>query len=167
MEKFIKLKYIILAVGVLASAAFYIKESRYDEPIVAFEEDADHGVSEPVLTDFNDIQKDTIDELVRAAVREELYAICQDGYLEKALSEVAVTAKAEADADAKRHEGMVNINTAAKEELMSLEGIGEKRAEDIISYRNSCGGFKSIDELMNVSGIKQASFDRIKDKIYV
>ena len=167
MKKFIKLKYIILAVGVLASAAFYMKESRYDEPIVAFDNDADHGVSEPEPADFNDIQKDTIDEVVRAAVRDELYAICQEGYLEKALSEAAVTAKAEADADAIRHEGKVNINTAAKEELMSLEGIGEKRAEDIISYRNSSGGFKSIEELMNVSGIKQASFDRIKDKIYV
>ena len=99
---------------------------------------------------------------------EAVATVSADGTV-KAVGEgsAVVTAKAGADADAIRHEGMVNINTAAKEELMSLEGIGEKRAEDIISYRNSSGGFKSIDELMNVSGIKQASFDRIKEKIYV
>ena len=53
------------------------------------------------------------------------------------------------------------------EELTTLDGIGEKRAEDIISYREQAGGFKSIEELMNIKGIKQAAFDKIKDKIYV
>ncbi len=61
----------------------------------------------------------------------------------------------------------VNLNTAAKEELMTLRGIGESRAEDIISYRDSHGGFKKIEDIMKVSGIKDAAFQKIKDDITV
>lgn len=61
----------------------------------------------------------------------------------------------------------VNLNKATKEELMSLRGIGESRAEDIIRYRDTFGGFKTIEDIMNVSGIKDAAFDKIKDSITV
>ena len=61
----------------------------------------------------------------------------------------------------------VNLNTAAKEELMTLRGIGESRADDIIQYRDSHGGFKKIEDIMNVSGIKDAAFQKIKDNITV
>jgi len=47
----------------------------------------------------------------------------------------------------------VNINTATKEELTSLKGIGEKRAQDIIDYRTKNGPFKSVDDLEKVPGI--------------
>ena len=63
--------------------------------------------------------------------------------------------------------GKVNINTAGVEELCTLSGIGEARAKVIISYRDSNGPFGSIEDIMNVSGIKQASFDRIKNDICV
>lgn len=62
---------------------------------------------------------------------------------------------------------MVNLNTASKEDLMTLRGIGESRAEDIIHYREAFGGFKSIEDIMNVSGIKDAAFEKIKDSITV
>lgn len=61
----------------------------------------------------------------------------------------------------------VNINTASAQELTSLPGIGDSRALDIISYRTENGGFKSIEDIMKVSGIKTALFNRIKDKITV
>lgn len=61
----------------------------------------------------------------------------------------------------------INLNTASKEELMNLRGIGESRAEDIIRYRETFGGFKSIEDIMNVSGIKSAAFEKIKDSITV
>ena len=63
--------------------------------------------------------------------------------------------------------GLININTATKEQLMTLKGIGESRAEDIIAYRESNQGFKSIEDIMNVSGIKDALFNKIKDNITV
>lgn len=62
---------------------------------------------------------------------------------------------------------LVNINKADKAQLMTLPGIGESKAMDIINYRNSSGGFKSIEDIKNVSGIKDAAFNKIKDLITV
>ena len=62
---------------------------------------------------------------------------------------------------------LVNLNTATKEELMTLKGIGESKAEDIIRYREKSGGFKKIEDIMKISGIKEAGFQKIKDSITV
>ena len=61
---------------------------------------------------------------------------------------------------------LVNINTATKEELMSLPGIGERKADSIIEYRNS-KSFSAIEDIMNISGIKEAAFNKIRDKICI
>ncbi len=61
----------------------------------------------------------------------------------------------------------VNINTASMEELMELKGIGEARARAIIEYRETYGGFGYIEEIMNVSGIKEAAFGKIKDQLCI
>lgn len=61
----------------------------------------------------------------------------------------------------------VNINSASKEELMTLTGIGESRAADIIRYRTEQGAFSRIEDIMNVPGIKEASFQKLKDQIEV
>ena len=61
----------------------------------------------------------------------------------------------------------ININTAGEEELTSLDGIGQAKAQAIIEYRNQNNGFKSIDELKNVSGIGENAFEKIKDKITI
>ncbi|MEN3038496.1 MAG: helix-hairpin-helix domain-containing protein [Candidatus Kryptonium sp.] len=57
----------------------------------------------------------------------------------------------------------VNINTATKEELMKLPGIGEKTAEQIIKHREIYGKFGKIEDIMNVKGIGQKKFERIKN----
>ena len=62
-------------------------------------------------------------------------------------------------------ETLVNINTADKAALCTLPGIGESRAEDIISYREKNGLFQNKEELMNVSGIKENLFEKIANKI--
>ncbi len=60
----------------------------------------------------------------------------------------------------------ININTATKEELMKLEGIGEKTAEKIIEYRNN-NKFKNIDEIKNIDGIGDKKFEKISPYIIV
>lgn len=61
----------------------------------------------------------------------------------------------------------VNLNTASKEKLMTLPGIGEAKAEAILQYRSEHGAFSSAEELLQISGIKEGVFSRIKDRITV
>ena len=61
----------------------------------------------------------------------------------------------------------ININTASLEQLCSISGIGQSRAQSIITYREQNGAFGSIEEIMKVSGIKEGLFQKIKDKIKV
>lgn len=71
------------------------------------------------------------------------------------------------DHDSGTEERKVNINTASREELKTLSGIGDSKAESIIAYREANGAFQSIEELMNVDGIKDGVFNKIKDRITV
>ena len=61
----------------------------------------------------------------------------------------------------------LDINSAGTDELTKLKGIGEVLAQEIISYRESCGGFRNIEEIMNVKGIGEGIFADIRDHIYV
>jgi competence protein ComEA len=61
----------------------------------------------------------------------------------------------------------ININTATKEELDTLPGIGPVRAQAIIDYRTEHGNFKTIEEIENVKGIKSVEFSKVKDNIRV
>jgi len=63
--------------------------------------------------------------------------------------------------------GKVNINTASSAQLDTLSGIGPAYAQRIIEYRNANGGFKSIDEMKNVKGIGDKTFDKFKDSITI
>ena len=63
--------------------------------------------------------------------------------------------------------GKININTASKEELKTLNGIGDTRAESILSYRELNGPFQTIEDLMEVDGIKEGVFNKMKDSITV
>ena len=59
----------------------------------------------------------------------------------------------------------INLNTADAGQLSTLSGIGQSKAEAIVSYREEHGDFASIEEIMNVEGIKEGTFSKIKDKI--
>ena len=67
--------------------------------------------------------------------------------------------------DSVKTSGKVSINTATKEELMTLTGIGDSKAEDIIKYREENGLFKTIEDIKNVSGIGDSLFAKIKENI--
>ncbi len=66
-----------------------------------------------------------------------------------------------------KDDGLVNINTADALELMTVSGIGETRANAVIAYREEHGSFGTIEDIMNVSGIKEGLFSKIKNKIRV
>ena len=61
----------------------------------------------------------------------------------------------------------VNINTAGVEELMTLKGVGESRAQAIIAWRTEQGPFEKPEDIMQISGIKEGVYSRIKDQIRV
>lgn len=63
--------------------------------------------------------------------------------------------------------GKINLNTSTKEELMTLPGIGESKADSIIKYREEQGKFQSIEDIKQIEGIKDGVFQKIKDLITV
>ncbi len=92
-------------------------------------------------------------EMIRVPTKEELIA----GEPEQSFGDEGTEAQ----------DGLVNINRADAAELMTLPGIGASKADSIISYREENGGFSSIEDIMNVEGIKEGVFNRIKEHIKV
>lgn len=76
-------------------------------------------------------------------------------------------AEALEEAVAQDTSGLVNLNRATEAELMTLSGIGESKAKEIIRYRESRGGFQKPEDLMNIPGIKEGVFHKIRDQITV
>lgn len=74
---------------------------------------------------------------------------------------------AEAEVLQEAEAGKVNLNKASKEELMSLPGVGASRADSIIQYREQQGAFQSIEDIMQISGIKEGLFEKIKELITI
>lgn len=80
------------------------------------------------------------------------------------------TPQIEANKETKQEEASsqyININTADEATLTTLPGIGASKAKSIISYRDSKGGFQSIEELMKIEGIKEGVYNKVKDMITV
>ncbi|MGQ7369228.1 helix-hairpin-helix domain-containing protein [Streptococcus suis] len=65
------------------------------------------------------------------------------------------------------NESKVSLNTATEADLQTISGIGAKRAADIIAYREANGGFKSVDDLNNVSGIGDKTMESIRPYVTV
>ncbi|MGN1167024.1 MAG: helix-hairpin-helix domain-containing protein [Lachnospiraceae bacterium] len=81
--------------------------------------------------------------------------------------EVQNTADDRGSAPQQQQTGKININTATKEELMTLNGIGEAKAEAIIRYRSEQGKFHTIEDIKKIEGIKDGVFNKVKDQITV
>lgn len=90
---------------------------------------------------------------------QQIYIPTQEEYNAGGFSEMVVSSSADSS------DGKVHLNTATKDELKTLSGIGESRAESILAYRESHGAFQSVEELMNVEGIKEGIYQKIKDQI--
>ena len=83
------------------------------------------------------------------------------------LGEDAAGHLSEGQAAFKAEDDLVNINTAGVADLTSISGIGQSRAADIIAYREANGAFGRIEDIMNVPGIKEGLFAKIREKIKV
>lgn len=82
-------------------------------------------------------------------------------------AEEALSGTAGGDIAAEAADGKININTATQEQLCKIPGIGDTRAAAIVSYRQEHGGFTKIEDIMNVSGIKEGTYVKIKNSITV
>lgn len=80
-----------------------------------------------------------------------------------ALSSVSVMAQKPATASTEK----VNLNTATSEQLQSIPGIGPSTAKSILDYRAKVGKFNKIEEIINVKGIGEKKFQKIKDRLTV
>ncbi len=92
----------------------------------------------------------------------------EDGQMIRVLTFEEAAARTEDPGTAQpEDDGKVNLNTAAKEELMTLAGIGEAKAESILAWRKEHGDFAQIEDLMKIEGIKEGVFSKIRDSVKV
>ncbi|HFH8920501.1 TPA: ComEA family DNA-binding protein, partial [Streptococcus agalactiae] len=63
--------------------------------------------------------------------------------------------------------GKINLNKADLSSLQTISGVGAKRAQDILDYRDSQGGFKTIDDLKNVSGIGEKTLEKLRQDVTI
>ena len=136
------------------------------------------GLTESADTSVINLSKKITDEMViiiysRQEVENWVATKQQEEYLQKKCLleeegqvENNACIEEKTDPEEKQPSAMVNINTATKEELMTLSGIGETKAEAIISYRKKTP-FQKIEDLKNVSGIGDSTFEEIKSNITV
>jgi len=97
---------------------------------------------------------------------EDCIVISKKGEGSKSLKLSGGTSTSEASNAGEKDSGaIININTASKEELMTLTGIGDTKANVIIEYREQNGGFKAVEELTKVGGIGEKTLSKFKDKI--
>ena len=127
-----------------------------DESIVKDVIDLAGGVTEEAdLSDINRAKKLQNHELIYIRNKNEINNNSEDN---KVVNNLETTANTN---------NMVNINSATLEELKTLNGIGDAKANGIIEYREKNGGFTAIDQIKEVDGIGEKMFEKIKDKIEV
>ena len=103
----------------------------------------------------------------RSGAYEEVLRMAKDTALQEMQAQAAAQPGASPAEGTKPQDGKVNLNTATKEELMTLSGVGESRADSIIAYREENGRFQNTEELMQIRGIKEGLYNKIKDNITV
>ena len=163
-------KYVITAAGFLLAAVFYLRGNDPREEMVLLtsvqEETREEAAAEgQPVPDVPSVISCTCGSGMGAESGPEPESL-EPEQPEPEPSREPETAEPEAEPSGDRR-GLVDLNRAGKEELMTLPGIGASRAEAIIRYRQEYGDFAHIEEIMNISGIKEKAFEKIKDSITV
>lgn len=137
------------------------------------------GLTENANTSVINLSKKIVDEMVIIIYsNEQVQYFEHTKEIEKAVQEkcnqpdenaikndACINSTSESNNNTQTSNGKISINTATQEELMTLPGIGESKAKDIISYRETNGPFASIEDITKVSGIGENTFAQIKENI--
>lgn len=148
-------KYVITAAGFLLAAVFYLRGNDPREEMVLLTSVQEEAIS---CTCGSGMEAESEPEPESSEPEQ------SEPEPEPSREPETTELEAETSGD---HRGLVDLNRAGKEELMTLPGIGASRAEAIIRYRQEYGDFAHIEEIMNISGIKEKAFEKIKDSITV
>lgn len=126
------------------------------------------GLTEDASGDFvNQAALVTDGQKVYIPTKDEVEGILPDGIQGDVSSTLTSQGGNTTTTNGNTSSGKVNINKASAEELMTLAGIGEAKAESIITYRQEHGSFKTIEDIKNINGIKDSVFNKISDMIIV
>ena len=196
MKQLTYLKYAVISIGFILAAILFLNEEQTptEELLLtsdpSWEKAYEETAAPSKAAEDQEISKEELRAMIREILAEPEFSGGAAGpSLAPALPETAAPAQAaqesaapeaalppasqeiaapdQTSASAETASGLVNLNTADKEELMTLTGIGEARAEAILQYREDYGPFAHIEEIMNISGIKEKAFEKIKDYITV
>lgn len=108
-----------------------------------------------------------VTKALKTEVQTETKAVGKTEAQTETKTETKVEVQTETERQEKSGKQKINLNIATKQELMTLKGIGEKKAEQIIRHREEKGKFKRIEDIMLIKGIKRKAFQKIKDDITV
>lgn len=156
----------ILCAAVIGYNAFFVPEISLPT-VIYVENPSSQAAPEKkdalsVAVSQNSVSGDAIEESSESTPAEDAPATGPDE-----VDSAATTQQSETSAQTAPQSGRININTSSVEELCTLPGVGEATAAKIIEYREQNGGFVSIEELMEVSGIGEKKFEAVKDSICV
>ena len=137
------------------------------------------GLTEQANTSVINLSKRITDEMViiiysnaqvqdferTKELEETVQQMCQQPDENSLKNDACISSESNQSSNETTSNGKISINTATKEELMTLPGIGESKAKDIIAYREANGPFASIEDITKVSGIGENTLAQIKENI--
>ena len=141
------------------------------------------GLKEEANTEYINLSKKIIDEMIiiiysndqvekfKEEEKEIIYieyeCVCPDNINDTCITkeDTVNTNGLKEESSSEEKDNLISINKGTLEEFMTLSGIGESKAKAIIEYRETNGEFKKIEDIMNVSGIGEAAYSKIKDNI--
>lgn len=142
-----------------------------DLSVIDAEEQASYAAAEQITASVTGLQTEFVsttdsiygnaDKETGADISSANYSKENSGSLSKS-KDIVITGISDEQENVK-----ININSASKKELCTLKGIGPSKADSIITYREEHGAFENIEALMKVPGIKEGTFNKIKDRLEV